>query len=380
MLVALVAVQAVALLVLLVRLAPGAGRAPPVEPIANGAPDTTVTVIVPTLNEARRLAPCLAGLRRQGPPLAEILVVDSASSDGTSRLVQSAAAQDARVRLLTDPPLPPGWIGKMWALQHGLAHSAGEWILGIDADVEPLPGMVAAVVGAARASRQDMVSFSPCFAAPGWLQRVFNPSLALTLVYRFGAPAPEPPPSRLLANGQCFLARRDVLLQLGGYEPARRSFADDVTLARHYARQGVRVGFLDGSHLYVVRSYESLGELWREWGRSIALSDATTARTQAADVMMLALVQGAPLPVLLLAWFGAIDTGGVLGTACIVVNAILLAVRIGLLAAIAPSYQQRGIPYWLSPLTDLAAVVRVAVSSVRRPRRWRGRDYSAVTG
>ena len=379
MLAALVAAQAVAFLVLLVRLAPGARRIPPVEPSPDVVPDTSVTVIVPTLNEARRLTPCLAGLRRQGPPLAEIVVVDSASTDGTPHVVQDAATLDARVRLLADAPLPPGWIGKMWALQHGLAHSSGEWILGIDADVEPLPGMVAAVVSAARMYRLDMVSFSPCFAGQSPVQRFFHPSLALTLVYRFGAPTPKPPPSRLLANGQCFLARRDVLLQFGGYEPARRSFADDVTLARHYARQGVRVGFLDGSRLYLVRSYESLGELWREWGRSIALSDATSARRQATDVIILALVQGAPLPVLLLAWFGAIDTGGVLGTAFIVLNAILLALRIGLLAAIAPSYQQRGIPYWLSPLTDLAAVVRVAVSSVRRPRRWRGRDYSAVT-
>jgi dolichol-phosphate mannosyltransferase len=376
---AIVAAQAVALLVLLVRLMPGARRVPPVEPAPNPALNTSVTVIVPTLNEARRLAPCLAGLRRQGPPLVEILVVDSASTDGTPQMVQDAASYDARVRLLADPPLPPGWIGKMWALQHGLAHGSGEWILGIDADVEPRPGMVAAVVNAARARGLDMVSFSPCFAGQSPGQRFFHPSLALTLVYRFGAPAPSPPPGRLLANGQCFLSRRDVLLQFGGYEPARRSFADDVTLARHYARHGVRVGFLDGSRLYVVRSYESLGEMWREWGRSIALADATTSRTQAADVMMLALVQGAPLPVLLLAWFGAVDTGGVLGTALIVLNAILLAVRVALLAAIAPSYQRRGIPYWLSPLTDLAAVFRVAVSSVRRPRRWRGRNYSAVT-
>jgi dolichol-phosphate mannosyltransferase len=240
--------------------------------------------------------------------------------------------------------------------------------------------MVAAVVRAALARGLGMVSFSPCFAGQTPAQRFFHPSLALTLVYRFGAPAPSPPPSRLLANGQCFLSRRDVLLQLGGYEPARRSFADDVTLARHYARHGVRVGFLDGSRLYVVRSYGSLGEMWREWGRSIGLTDATAAPLQAADVMTLALVQGAPLPVLVLALFGAVHAGGVLGTALIAINAILLAIRVALLAAIAPSYQRRGVSYWLSPLSDLAAVVRVAVSSVRRPRRWRGRDYSAVAG
>jgi dolichol-phosphate mannosyltransferase len=350
-----------------------------VEPALHAAADTTVTAIIPTLNEARRIASCLEGLRREGPPLVDIVVVDSASTDGTQQLVQAAARHDPRVRLLADPPLPPGWIGKMWALQYGLAHSSGEWILGIDADVESVPGMVGAVVDAARAHDLGMVSFAPRFAGQTAAQRLFHPSLALTLVYRFGAPGPSPPPpSRLLANGQCFLSRRDVLLRFGAFEPARRSFADDVALARYYARHGVRVGFLDGSRLFSVRSYASLAEMWHEWGRSIDLSDATSVPWQAADLITLALVQGAPLPVLVLAWFGILDVAGAAGRAVIAVNAILLAIRVSLLAAMAPGYEQRGVPFWLSPLTDLAAVLRVAISSFRRPRVWRGRDYSAI--
>ena len=115
--------------------------------------DTTVSVIVATLNEAARIAPCLAGLRAQGRPLLEVLVVDSRSTDGTRDLVAAAAALDPRVRLLTDDPLPDGWVGKVWALEHGLRAARGEWILGIDADTEPRPGLVAGAVTAARRRR-----------------------------------------------------------------------------------------------------------------------------------------------------------------------------------------------------------------------------------
>src|SRR5213592_3994940 len=140
---ALVAAQSLALLVLALRLWPGRTRRAPVPPHRGEIVDTTVTVIVPTLNEAERIAPCLAGLCAQGRPLLEVLVVDSRSTDGTRALVEAAAARDPRVRLLTDEPLPDGWVGKAWALEHGLRAARGEWILGIDADTEPRPGLVA---------------------------------------------------------------------------------------------------------------------------------------------------------------------------------------------------------------------------------------------
>src|SRR5437660_5934475 len=132
MLVLLVA-QLAALLTLLARLAPGRTRRPPAEPRPGGAPAGSVSAIVATLNEARRIGPCLSGLSRQGPELREVIVVDSRSSDGTDALVRDAGADDSRIRLVNDPLLPDGWVGKVWALQHGLSLAGGEWVLGVDA-------------------------------------------------------------------------------------------------------------------------------------------------------------------------------------------------------------------------------------------------------
>lgn len=361
-------------MVLLWRLFPGMRRLPPVPPHPAGLADTTVSVIVPTLNEAQRLGPCLDGLRRQGQPLREVIVVDSGSTDGTPELVRQAASQDPRIRLVNDPPLPPGWIGKVWALQHGLSLARGEWVLGVDADTEPNPGMVAGVVSAARQHGLDLVSFGPTFAGQSAGERWLQPSLLVSLVYRTGAPSARPSPTRLLANGQCFLVRRDTLAAHGGYAPSRASFADDVFLARHYARAGVRCGFLDGRRLYRVRAYRSAGEMWREWGRSVDLGDVTSRGRQLLEVLFLALVQGLPLPFLLGVLAGLVQAPVPL----VQLNAGLLAMRIGLLFALAPSYERRGLPFALSWLTDPAAVFRVALSSARRPSSWRGRTYSGI--
>ena len=328
-----------------------------------------MSVIVPTLNEAHRLGPCLAGLQRQGPPLTEVIVVDAGSQDATRALVEEAGRRDHRIRFEREPPLPRGWIGKVWALQHGLSLARGEWVLGVDADTEANEGMVAAVVAAARAHGLQLVSFSPMFAGQTPWERWLQPALLMTLVYRTGAPGPTSPPDRMLANGQCFLVRRDTLLAHGGYAPARASFADDVWLARHYAKAGVRAGFLDGRRLYRVRAYRSAGEMWREWGRSVDLADTTTRVRQWIDVLFLALAQALPAPLLLLALVFRLPT------TVVATSVLLLLVRFGLLAAVAGSYEQRGMPYALSWLADPAAVWRVAVSTWRRPVTWRGRDY-----
>ncbi|HEY0970054.1 MAG TPA: glycosyltransferase, partial [Gemmatimonadales bacterium] len=116
---ALVAAQLVSLVVLCARLARGRHRVPPVEPRVEGVDDTSVTVVVPARNEAERIGPCLDGLHVQGPPLAEVIVVDGGSTDGTAELVDAAAARDPRLRRIAEPPRPAGMVGRPWAIAAG---------------------------------------------------------------------------------------------------------------------------------------------------------------------------------------------------------------------------------------------------------------------
>ncbi len=365
----LVVVQAVALSLLLVRLWPGRRRLAPVAPSDGNHATGSISVVVAALNEAHRIGACLDGLSAQGPVVREVLVVDSGSTDGTAALVLHAAERDSRIRLLLDDPLPDGWIGKVWALQHGLHHATAPWVLGVDADTIPNAGMAGGALTAAVTHRYDAVSFAPRFRMSTAAERWLQPALLVTLVYRFGAAGTDAHGERVMANGQCFLARRETLMSVGGYASARTSFCDDVTLARHLVRAGNRVGFLDGSRLYDVHSYTSARETWREWGRSLDLKDASSSARQWADVLFLLIVQGTPLPALLAAWLA--------GSVSLAVTSLaLIAVRVLLQRALAPSYERRGIAFWLSPLADPLAALRVLISTMRRPRTWRGRTYA----
>ena len=378
----LVVLQGGATVLLILRLLPGRTRRPPVAPLLGDAHAGRVTVVVTSLDEAHRIGPCLDGLRAQGPAMLEALIVDSRSTDGTWELINEAAAQDARIVPMHDDPLPPEWVGKVWALEHGLRHARGEWVLGIDADTTPQPGLVAAAVDAADALGYDAVSFAPRFnemtTAEQWLQ----PAMLVTLVYRFGAAGDRAPsPDRVMANGQCFLARRSVLLANGGYSSARRSWCDDVTLARHMARNGARVGFLDGARIIGVRAYSGIGQMWREWGRSIDLKDGTTPLRQFGDVCFVLLTQFVPLPALLLALvLGMPDRrAGDVAAAWLAINAVLVTIRILLTFGLKGSYAACQWTFWLSFTADPVAAVRIVLSSLKRPRQWRTRQYEADT-
>lgn len=377
MLILLALLQGAALALLAIRLLPGRTRRPPESPRPDAsAADGDVSVVVATLEEAARLQPCLDGLMSQGTIVREVLVVDSGSEDGTPALVQAAAARDPRIRLLRDPPLPADWVGKVWALQHGLESAAGEWVLGMDADTMPQPGCVGGAVAAAVELGFDAVSFAPRFRIESAAERWLQPALLVTLVYRFGATGTEADPDRVMANGQCFLARRAVLLEAGGYSSARASFSDDVTLARTLARAGRRVGFLDGSRLYDVRAYTSAREAWREWGRSLDLKDSSTRLRQWGDVLFLLVAQGTPLATLaVLGVLAMADRAPEGARALAATSGALVGVRLLLQRALASSYQRRGVPFWLSPLADPLAAIRILLSTARRPRRWRSRSY-----
>lgn len=384
----LLLVQVPATAILLSRLLKGPGRDPALTP-QQPTPELlgSVSVVVPTLNEALRIGPLLAGLTRQSYEVREVIVVDSRSQDGTPDLVKATAENDPRFRVMTDDPLPPGWVGRPWALHNGFLFSSegSEWFLGMDADIQPDAGLVASLVQTAIAQGYDLVSLSPQFILkyPGecWLQ----PALLMTLLYRFDPTGIyTEQPERVMANGQCFLCRRSVLKAVDGYGSAKGSFCDDVTLARNIAAKGFKVGFLDGAKVLRVRMYEGAWETWNEWGRSLDLKDAASPAQIWGDLWVLSAVQG--LPILILLGYLSLPSLVLSLPALLLLglNIFLVVIRFALLLAIAPSYDRKdataGWLFWLSPLADPLAVLRIFLSAFHTPKQWRGRKYGDDVG
>ncbi|MBV8837071.1 MAG: glycosyltransferase family 2 protein, partial [Alphaproteobacteria bacterium] len=91
---------------------------------------TTVSVIIPTFNGGKGLAPTIASLRRQTLRPFEIIVVDDGSTDETR-----AVAERARAIGLIDTVICHGTrCGRSAAINAGARFARGELILTVDAD------------------------------------------------------------------------------------------------------------------------------------------------------------------------------------------------------------------------------------------------------
>jgi len=110
----------------------------------------TLSIVIPAYNEEQRLPATLdrigSYVERSPVPVAEILVVDDGSRDGTAALAEARANRDKSiVRLVRNP----GNRGKGYAVRNGMLAAKGDWILSTDADlsapIEELEKLIAAV-------------------------------------------------------------------------------------------------------------------------------------------------------------------------------------------------------------------------------------------
>ena len=339
------------------RIAKAASVAPPVRPTLT--PMQTITLVVPARDEAERIGPLLSAVVG-APGVSEVIVVDDQSSDATADIARLAGAT-----VISGTELPDGWAGKAWALQQGITAATSDWVVTLDADARPDPRLPTALVARAVAERLDLLTVGGRFECPTPGSRWLHPAMLTTLVYRFGPPGgPAPKPDRTMANGQCMTVPRTQFLATGGMEPVRNEVVEDLALARRLATDGRRVGFLDASDLLSVRMFESLGDAWQGWGRSLALPGVEPLRRQLFDLAVVVLAQVLPLPRLLLRRGDVVDV-------------VLALTRIGTLAGTRRAYERTDVPYWLSPLADPVAAAAIARGIVRRGRQtWRGRSYS----
>lgn len=364
-------VQAILGVRVILRLLCSAGgeRISPQETLAAG--EEHVSVIVPVLNEYDRISPCLEGLIAQGAEVAEIVVVDGGSDDGTQQLVCTYAARDPRVRLIDASPIPSNWNGKAWGLQVGLrsANPGSQWILTVDADVRPGALLTRSLLGKTKQSELSALSVAVLQEIESLGEGLLHPALLTTLVYRFGIPGNVfRQVSEVQANGQCFLFNRDALESCNGFVEAYNSVCEDITIARTLVATGYRVGFYEAGDLVSVKMYADWRDAWRNWTRSLPMHDQFSGINTLLGWLEVALVQALPLPLFLLlvvvharrSWL-------------ITLNGFLVAMRLGVLFGTARAYRRRPWPYWLSPLCDVPVAIQLARSALQRRHAWRGR-------
>lgn len=224
-----------------------------------------VTALIPARNEARTIERTLSSLRRQGAAL-NIIVVDDQSTDQTARLV---ATQPGPVRLLYGTPTPPGWLGKVWALEQGLAAVHTPLVLLLDADIELSAGLVASLQEKLEREQLALVSLMARLRTSSAWERLLVPAYIyfFKLLYPF-ALVNSRRTGLAAAAGGCMLMRKEVLSEVGAFAAMRGAIIDDCALAGLIKRAGYPIWLGLTNSARSMRPYATLADFWHLVARS----------------------------------------------------------------------------------------------------------------
>ncbi|MDJ0781954.1 MAG: glycosyltransferase [Desulfosarcinaceae bacterium] len=207
---------------------------------ADQRPPASVSVIIPTRNEAAAVGSCVAAVRSD-PAVQEVLVVDGGSTDDTSARATAAGAQVIRhVR----PPTAGG--GRGGQIAAGVAAAVGDLVAVVHADTRVAAGQFSRVCKILR--RQPGVmggALGARFDHDGLFYRLItaaNDIRAMFLGISFG--------------DQVQFFRRDAFLACGAYP--NLPLMEDVELSLRLGRCGRQV-YLFGGATVSVRRWERAG-------------------------------------------------------------------------------------------------------------------------
>jgi cellulose synthase/poly-beta-1,6-N-acetylglucosamine synthase-like glycosyltransferase len=174
--------------------------------------------------------------------------------------------------VLNASSLPQGWLGKPWALSHGVKQAKNDFVVTVDADVRLTSDAISRVDAVLARTGVDFLSPYPSQVAITLSERLIQPLLQWTwmttvplrLAYKSSRP------SLAVANGQFFFIRKSSLDKAGGFEAIKSSVLDDIDLARLLVRNGFHGGVCDGATVASTRMYSKFTEIRAGYGKSLS--------------------------------------------------------------------------------------------------------------
>lgn len=224
-----------------------------------------ITVLIPARDEAPLIGRTLSALRAQGRGL-KVVLIDDQSTDATADVARDFAG----VQVVSGRPLPPGWAGKLWALEQGLGNVRTPLTLLLDADIELAPGLLPRLAAHKRRHRATLVSLMAWLSQRSFWDRLLLPAFVyyFKLLYPFALANARRPRRLAAAAGGCVLVDTGALRGIGGFASLRGALIDDCQLAVRLKAAGYRtwVGLSRGA--VSRRPYGSLSSIHRMVARS----------------------------------------------------------------------------------------------------------------
>src|SRR6202522_16052 len=242
-----------------------------------------VSAIIPARNEEDSIARAVESVAAQ-PEIMEIIVVDDQSTDRTAAILADLATRIPKLKILHTRALPPGWVGKNYAVTLAADVAQGDWLLFTDADTCHMPGSTRRALADAVDHNAVLVSYSPEQELGSFWERVLIPFVYCRLSAKFSfARVNNPKLPDAAANGQFLMILRDVYEKVGGHAAISNQVLEGVALARRVKGAGYRIYFTAPLGLVQTRMYRSFAAMWQGWTKNLYLVMGGTPRRALAE-------------------------------------------------------------------------------------------------
>ena len=223
-----------------------------------------VVAVVPARNEADILPETLPSLLAQDyPGRLHVVLVDDDRSDATTQ-----AAERLGARTVAGTPTPPGWAGKVWAMEQGVRTAAdGDYLLFTDADIWFAPGTITWLVSAASGNGLVLLSQMARLRTESPAERLLIPVYFFAQLYPFRR-VNSPAARTAAAAGGCMLVRRRALEAAGDLTRIRGARIDDVALGRLLKQNAGPCWLGFTADVVSRRKYNGTREVWDMVARS----------------------------------------------------------------------------------------------------------------
>lgn len=340
-------------------------------PIAAGQINDSVSILLPVLNEADRIAPTLHSLLNQkGIPQLELIIRDDGSTDKTVSLIEHLikGAQFKVTLIVDDEPAPAGWVSKSWSCYRMSQVATGSVLVFIDADVKFAPTAIAQAVASLRDSNLDLISPYPKQLAVTWSERLIQPLLQwswLTLLpLRIAEKSKNP--TLVAANGQFIVVDSERYRASGGHAANPAAVLDDIALLQTIKRDGGAGGVIDGTKLATTRMYRNVTELTDGYTKSLWSITGSSKKSRALSAFLVIAFVLPPIAALSKASL-RIQRAGAIGYLAAIFSRLIVANRT----------DSRKFPDVMThPLSILGYVILTELSWYRKLRgklHWRGK-------
>jgi glycosyltransferase involved in cell wall biosynthesis len=203
----------------------------------------TISILFAARDEEEKLPGAVATFLALDYPRYEVVAVNDRSQDGTEAILEAAAREDPRLKVIQITSLPAGWLGKPYALHQAYEKSTGEWLVLTDADVHFAPDVLRRAVALAKTKGWDHMPVLAEAKLYTFGEKVVMTFFATAFVL---ATRPwrvsKPHSSEYIGVGAFQLIRRSTYEKMGTHRRLAMEVVDDMKVGKLVKETGGRSG------------------------------------------------------------------------------------------------------------------------------------------